>query len=389
MKAGKLCAAQIGCGAFAREQHLPNIAERDDVELLYCCDPDIGAARDAASGFGGERAVTDYMEALDDPEVDFVKIATPHDMHKSIVIEAVRRGKHVFCEKPMAMEINDCLEMIREIRRAGVKFCVDMNRRMAPSMQALRNSVRAHKLDERHNPWRYIESERERLPEELATNFLIRIQDESSSYRLIHLDPLHGGGQVLGETVHWLDLAAWFFEEQAPVEVTAWGSSRLTHGVNLRFSGGDTATILFDACGTFDYPKEIFEVTSRAALFRSLFFVENRTYGVPDAPPLTFPLQRDGFRDAVPEEGFEAYLKKSALRHGTDLKANWGSLTVDKGHRAMFAGFLDAIRNGTASPCDEMAGLRSILLARIVMQSMKTRMTLPVPTEDWAPVFAV
>lgn len=389
MKDGRLVAAQIGCGAFANEQHLPNLAERGDVELRYCCDANIDAARAAAEKYGASRVLGGCIEALDDPELDFVMIATPHDMHLPIIMEASKRGKHIFCEKPMAMKMEECWEIIREVRRAGVKFCVDLNRRMSPAMQALRRSVRAHQKNERHNPWRYVETDRAPFPEERATNLLVRIQDESASYRMIHLDPLHGGGQVLGETVHWLDLASWFFDGQMPVEVLAWGSSRLSHGVNLKFSQGDTATMLFDACGTFDYPKEMFEVTSRSALFRSLFFVENRAYGIPDAIPETFPLQRDGFKDAVPEEGFEAYMKKSVLRHGADLKANWNALTVDKGHRAMLAGFIDAILNGTPSPCDEMAGMRSILLARLVMQSMKTRMAVPVPIEDWEPAFAI
>lgn len=389
MKNGKFVVAQIGCGAFANEQHLPNLAERDDVEIRYCCDANMEAARAAAEKYSALRFSDGYIEALDDPELDFVMIATPHDMHLPIIMEAAKRGKHVFCEKPMAMKMEECWEIIREVKRSGIKFCVDLNRRMSPAMQALKRKVFEQQKNERHNPWRYIETKREPFPEERATNLLVRIQDESSSYRLIHLDPLHGGGQVLGETVHWLDLASWFFDGQMPVEVLAWGSSRLSHGVNLKFSGGDTATILFDACGTFDYPKEMFEVTCRSALFRSLFFVENRTYGVPDAPAETFPLQRDGFREAVPGEGFEAYMKKAALRHGADLKANWNALTVDKGHRAMLAGFIDAIRNGTPSPCDELAGMRSILLARLVMQSMKTRMAVPVPVEDWDPAFAI
>ena len=388
MKNGKIVAAQIGCGAFANEQDLPNLAAHPCVELRYCCDVDPKAAKTAAERYGAQKSVADYIEALDDPELDFVKVSTPHDMHMPIVMEAAKRGKHIFCEKPMAMEMEDCWKMMREVRRAGVKFCVDLNRRMSPAMRSLRERVRAHKDNERHNPWRYVETDRARLPEELATNFLLRIQDESASYRMIHLDPLHGGGQVLGETVHWLDLATWFFDDQMPLELTAWGSSRLTHGVNIRFSGGDTATILFDACGTFDYPKEMYEVTSRGALFRSLFFVENRYYGMPDMPAETFPLQHDGFCDKVPGDGFDAYMRKAELRRGSDLKANWGALTVDKGHRAMLDGFVKAVRDGAPSPCDELAGMRSLLLARLAIQSMKSRMAVPVPVEDWSPVFA-
>ena len=387
MKDGKLVAAQIGCGAFANEQDLPNMAAHGGIEVRYCCDPNFAAAEKAAAKWGG-KALADYLPALDDPELDFVKVSTPHDLHKPIVMAAAARGKHVFCEKPMAMELADCWEMVRAVRKAGIKFCVDLNRRMSPAMRALKARVLEQQHDERHNPWRYVETTRPPMAEERATNFLIRIQDESSSYRMIHLDPLHGGGQILGETVHWLDLASWFFEGQRPVALTGWGSTRLSHGLNLKFESGDSATILFDACGTFDYPTEMYEVTSRSALFQSLFFVENRYWGMPGKERETFPLQFDGFRQEVSEEGFEAYLRKNALRHGADLKANWGALGPDKGHRAMLAGFADAIRNGTPSPCDEMAGLRSLLLARIAIDAIKSAQARPVPVEDWEPVFA-
>ena len=56
---------------------------------------------------------------------------------------------------------------------------------------------------------------------------------------------------------------------QVPVEIQAWGSTRFSHGVHITFSGGDTATILFHCGGTFDYPKEVYEVTCQGALFRN------------------------------------------------------------------------------------------------------------------------
>ena len=147
------------------------------------------------------------------------------------------------------------------------------------------------------------------LPEEDHTHLLIRIQDESSSYGLGHLDPLTGGGEIIGESVHWLDLACWFFAPQRPVEITAWGSSRLSHGIHLKFSGGDSMTLTFSCFGTFDYPKELFEVTAKASLMRSLFFVENNYYGIPGAAAETFPMQH--YSGKIKDEGFDAYLKST------------------------------------------------------------------------------
>ena len=388
MTQGKLTVGQIGCGAFAHAQHLPNVTARRDLALKYCCDARMETAREAAEKFGAARAVTDYMEIIDDPEVDILMVATPHDMHLPIIRAAAARGKHIFCEKPMAMTLPEGWEIIRAVKRGGVKLCVDLNRRMAPSMQALRRRVRAQQEHPVHSPWRYVELDREPFPEEERTNLLIRIQDESSSYRMIHMDPAHGGGSIIGETVHWLDLACWFFAPQLPEEITAWGSTRLTHGVNVRFSGGDSATICFDVCGTFDYPKEMFEVTSRAALFRNLFFVENRYYGMGGIETETFPLQFDGYADACPGEGFDAYMRKIDRQHqdaGSNLKHSVNAILVDKGHRAMFDGFVRAVREDAPTPCDEYAGLQATLLAELTRQAIRTKQTVPVPVEELRP----
>ena len=388
MRDGKLVMGQIGCGGFAWGQDIPNLKGRGDVVVKYCCDASAASAGKAAKEFPGAVAETDFLKVLDDPEVDFVKVSTPHDMHKGIVLEAAGRGKHVFCEKPMAMTLEDCWEMIAAIRRSGIRFCVDLNRRMSPAMQALKARVLEQQRNERHSPWRYVETERAPLAEELQTHFLMRMQDESASYRLVHLDPMHGGGEILGETVHWMDLATWFFDGQRPVAVTAWGSTRLSHGVNLKFSGGDSATIVFDACGTFDYVKERYEVTSRSALFQSLFFTENRYYGMDEGEVETFPLQYDAYAAEVPGEGLDAYLRKNDIRRRGGMKANYGKLGVDKGHRAMLAGFVDAVKTGGPTPCDELAGLRSLLLARLAIKSIELGQTVPVPVEYWEPAFA-
>ena len=392
MRDGKLVMGQIGCGGFAHDQDLPNMKARGDVIVKFCCDPRLEAAEAAARDFGGEKAVADYMEILGDPEVDFVKVSTPHDMHKDIVLAAAARGKHVFCEKPMAMLLADCWEMIRAVQKGGIKFCVDMNRRMSPALQALKRRVAAQIAAPKHNPWRYIEMTREPLDEEMKTNFLIRVQDESSSYRMVHLDPAHGGGLVIGEVVHWLDLACWFFAPARPVEITGWGSARLSHGLNVLFSDGNAATIVFDATGTFDFPKERYEVTSRAALFQSLFFVENRYWGMDGEERETFPLQFDSYADRVPGEGFEAFMAKTRERQRAtatgNMKDNWGALGVDKGHRAMLGGFIEAIRTGGQSPCDEMAGMRAVLLSNLAIGAIREKRAVAVPVDLYEPVFA-
>ena len=146
-------------------------------------------------------------------------------------------------------------------------------------------------------------------------------------------------------------------------------------------------TLDFSCSGTFDYPKEIFELTDNAALFRSLFFVENNYYGMPDNKPETFKLQHDPHPEKG--DGFNAYNEKyfAHVARSTNAKEleTTVPLMVDKGHRAMLDGFVKAIINDTPSPCDEMAGFRSTYLAQLAIESIRKRQTIPVCIEDITP----
>lgn len=388
MKDGRLQVAQVGCGAFAEGQDFTNFANNRHTVVTWCCDLSRDRAQAMADTFGIPNVAVDYRDAIRDPAVDLIKIATSHEIHLPIIEAAAAVGKHVFCEKPMAMEEPEALKIIRVVRKHGIKLCVDLNRRGAPAMQALRNRWQAHKADPRHQPWRYVEMAREPLPEEGQTQFLVRVQDESMSYRLVHLDPLRGGGQIIGESVHYLDMACWFFAPQIPVEIQAWGSTRLSHGIHLTFSGGDTATILFNCGGTFDYPKELYEVTHNGALLRSLCFVENEYFGMPGQDRETFALQHDVLPEVGTEGGWSGYMAKYRARvegQRRNAKAGYVTLAVDKGHQAMLDGFVDAILNDRPSPCDELAGLASVYLARRAIQSIEQGMALPVPIERLQP----
>ena len=390
MKAdGTLVVGQIGCGSFAQQVDLPNFTDHAKTEVKWCCDVDEAKARSAAERFGVPRVTADAAEVTSDPDVDLIKIATTHEVHLPLVEAAAANGKHVFCEKPMALERVDALRIVRAVRRSGVKLCVGMNRRMAPALNALRRQWTAHNANPTHQPWRFVEVERAPFPEEERTQFLVRIQDESISYRLSHLDPLRGGGEIIGETVHWLDLACWFFAPQVPVEVQAWGSTRFSHGVHVTFSAGDTATITFNCGGTFDYPKELYEVMCKGALFRSLHFVENNYYGVPGLEDETFPLLVDDFPGEGTQGGFAGMMQKQAhmlANLAGSRKEAQGCIGVDKGHRRLLDAFIEAILDNGPSPCDEMAGWVAVLLANLAIQSIELRQTLHVPIDAVTPI---
>ena len=384
---GKMMVGQIGCGAFAEGQDLPNFARNPHARVKWCCDLSLDRAKAMAEKFGVPNATSDYMEILRDPEVAMVKVATSHEVHLPIIEAAAAQGKHVLCEKPMAMAEAEALKIIHAVRKGGIRFCVGLNRRMAPSLISLRERWMEHRRNPQHQPWRYVEVARGKFPEETQTQFLVRVQDESASYRVVHLDPLRGGGLIIGESVHWLDLACWFYAPQRPVEISAWGSTRLSHGIHLAFSGGDVATILFNCGGTFDYPKELYEVTHDGALFRNLCFVENEYYGVPGLEREVFPLQHDCMPDVGREGGFSGYMKKCRARVADKANAKSGheALSFDKGHEGMIAGFIDSIMKDSPSPCDEISGYLATYLARLAIRSIETRQALPVLVENVIP----
>jgi predicted dehydrogenase len=108
---------------------------------------------DAAAGKLGSFArqhdlplCADLAEALGDPAVKAVVIVTPHSLHRPMLEAAVRAGKHVFCEKPLALNSVDARAMIRACRDAGLVLGVGHNRRLWPSMQALGRIVRSGEL---------------------------------------------------------------------------------------------------------------------------------------------------------------------------------------------------------------------------------------------------
>ncbi len=213
----------IGCGAFAQSQDMPNFTRHPQLKTKWCCDVNIERAKEMAREFLVPHATDDYRKVINDPEVDLIKISTSHEVHQEIISAAAAKGIHVFCEKPMALDETEAYHIIEAVRKNNIKLCVDLNRRQAPSMFALKKQWQKQIALPKHQPWRYIEMERKPLPEEQKSHLLINIQDESASYRILHFNPLKGGGEILGETVHWLDLACWFFDPQMPVGISRLG----------------------------------------------------------------------------------------------------------------------------------------------------------------------
>jgi len=379
-------AAQIGCGSFALGQQGPNLVRSANIsKIKWACDLSEESARLYADTFKAEQTTASFLDATTDPEVDIIMIATSHEVHVPIIESAAAHGKHIFCEKPMAMNDEQAYKIIRAVRTHGVKLCVDYMRRMAPAYVALKREYLAHKANPKRQSWRYIEKERDKFVEETCTDFLVRVQDESASYRTVHLDPVLGGGLIIGEAVHWIDLACHLFENDRPVQIRAWGSGRMRYGIYLEFQSGNAATITFTPNGSFDYPKEFYEIAHDGALFRMEFHVENQYYGRPGPESETFALQRDCQPDAGKQGGLSGYMDKCRERRQNLGNAREGhnDLITDHGYEAIFDAFTDAIINNKPTPCDEFAGYRATYLAYLAGKSIELNQPMPVAVDKW------
>lgn len=101
--------------------------------------PDI--AKTVADKFGIPKSGKDYMEIIEDPEIDAVWICSPSSMHKEQIIAASEAGKHIFCEKPLAVELSEADEVIESVERTGVKMMLAFQRRFDSNFAACKQAI--------------------------------------------------------------------------------------------------------------------------------------------------------------------------------------------------------------------------------------------------------
>ena len=120
----------IGCGKIAQLRHLPEYADNPDVRLAALFDINSQRAQELARQYGAKACAT-WQEMLDDPTIDAVSICTANTSHAEMAIAALKAGKHVLCEKPMAITLEDCEAMTRIAREKGLHLMIDQNQRLA------------------------------------------------------------------------------------------------------------------------------------------------------------------------------------------------------------------------------------------------------------------
>ncbi len=301
----------IGGGLFAKGTILPALKKLDQVQVRAVATATGKTAQDLAKRNGCDYATTDYRELLEDKEIDLVIIATRHNLHASIAVEALRAGKHVYVEKPLALNLDELQSVARVASGSPGLLTVGFNRRFAPLViEAKRHFVNR------------------------GTPLMAHCRINAGAVPADHWvhDPVEGGGRILGEVCHFVDLLQ-FLVGAPPRSVFA---SRLPANgwhvladdnvlVALEFADGSRGSVLYSALGADSMPKEILEVMGDGRSVRL-----------------------DNFRTLDLYRGSRKSTRKSG---------------GDKGHNGQFRSLVDSILQGGGPP---------IPLEEVLLSSMAT-----------------
>ena len=272
-----------------------------------------------------ESATADAAKALTDPGAEIVFIATRHDTHAAFADAALRANRAVFVEKPLAITQEGLERVATTVRATSGRLMVGFNRRFAPA-----------------TIWAA-----ERLgPDRGGIRFLCRVNAGPLPSDHWLLDPEIGGGRLLGEACHFIDLACHLIQSE-PVEVLgrdrdAGRGMRTAQdfAVEISFANGSTAMIEYVSSGDPSLAKERFEI------------------------------HRQGLSLVI-----EDFRKAECYRAGKVARTKWP--TRDKGHRAEVRAFLEAVRTGTPTPIPEEESLRSTALTLAAARSMREGRAVP------------
>ena len=302
----KLGVGFIGMGNYARSVLLPRVKDAKGVALTAVVTKTGLSATHSADKFGFATAATDVAAALDDPATGAVFIATRHDSHASLAARALTAGKHVFCEKPLALDSASLEAAVAAARSAPGILTVGFNRRFAPLLKQAKAAL---------------------APRSGPLMMLYRVNAGAiPGDSWVQRD--EGGGRILGEVCHFVDSLTYLCGA-LPVDVQAAAAQGHADAVSvaLRFADGSVGTIVYSSLGDPSLPKEYLEA-----------FAAGRAVTLDDFNSLTI------------HAGGKAKTVKAAQ---------------DKGQTALVAAFLAAARGEAEAPIplDEIEAVSRATLA--------------------------
>lgn len=245
---GKVRVALAGAGSFAQGMHLPNMYKLRDHYQLHAVMSRTGSnARSVATQYQAKYATTDYAEILADPEVDMVMIASRHNLHGQMTLDALRAGKSVFVEKPLALNETDldAIEKFYVENPDGPLLLTGFNRRFAPAIEEAR-----------------------KLLESRTTPLIINYRMNAGFIPLDHwVHTEEGGGRNIGEACHIYDLfnaltgARVKNVHASAVQPASKQWARNDNFVaTISYEDGSVCTLTYTAMGDKSFPKEKMDI---------------------------------------------------------------------------------------------------------------------------------
>jgi myo-inositol 2-dehydrogenase/D-chiro-inositol 1-dehydrogenase len=242
MNERKLGVGVVGVGAIGR-LHAENYATRiPNAILAGIADVNIDAAKTIASKFGVKNVYSDYRQLLNDRGIDAVVLATPPFLKKEITMAAAEMGKHVFCEKPMTLSMNDADEMVKTVEKSKIKFQIGYQKRFDTSFMRAKEAIDRGEVGKI-----MLVSAHNRDPPTTITGW--------------SADPKKSGSIFLDTTSHDLDIVRWLTGSEV-TRVYADGNAMVyeelrkngdydTVVVSLRFASGAVGHV--DSCASTPY----------------------------------------------------------------------------------------------------------------------------------------
>ena len=193
----------IGCGGIANGKHMPALKKLKDVEMVAFCDIIEERAQKAAKEYGvpGAKVFTDYKELLK-LDLDVVHVLTPNKQHSFITVDALEAGKHVMCEKPMAINTVEAQKMLDAAKRTGKKLTIGYQNRFRPECQYLKKVVEAGDLGDIYY------ARAQAIRRRAVPTWGVFLDAENQ-----------GGGPLIDIGTHALDLTLWEMDNYEPAMV--------------------------------------------------------------------------------------------------------------------------------------------------------------------------
>jgi predicted dehydrogenase/threonine dehydrogenase-like Zn-dependent dehydrogenase len=235
----------LGAGLYANATLLPVIKSNKDFELIGVASSGGLHAQHSGKKFGFQYATSSEDEIINDPNINTIAILTRHDSHADLVIKSLKAGKHVFVEKPLAINSTQLLAISKQLKANSQSLMtVGFNRRFSPLAQQLKSSIGNRQS---------------------AIYAHYRVNAGYLPLNHWTQDPNLGGGRIIGEACHFIDLIS-FLVGAPPVSVTAHalpdnGKYREDNvSMTLTFPDGSIGVVDYLANGDKSHPKERLEV---------------------------------------------------------------------------------------------------------------------------------